>query len=99
MPNAAEHIFVCQKQSQIVELEQYSNEKAKLHPEYINQNKWISSLKRFIEEKELTKEMLTALIERIEVGFDWNIEIKFRYRDEYEHFIEFTHERGVLLHE
>jgi len=51
------------------------------------------------KEKELTKEMLTELIDRIEVGFDWSIEIKFRYRDEYEQLIEFVQRNEGILNE
>ena len=85
------------KSALLSELEQFSLEKEKLCPEFVSQNKRVSFLEQFVEDKTLTREMLTALVERIEVGFNWSLEITLRYRDEYERLLAFARESGVQL--
>ena len=46
-------------------------------------NKWLATFKKFIDDKELTTEMTKTLIERIDVHEGHNIEIAFRYQDEF----------------
>ena len=87
------------KSALLSELEQFSHEKKKLRPEFVSQNKRVSSLEQFAGEKTLTREMLTALVERIEVGFNRSLEITLRYRDEYERLLAFARESGVQLRE
>jgi predicted lipoprotein len=40
-------------------------------------------MERFIDEKELTREMLVAMVARIEITGDRRIEIIYRFADEY----------------
>jgi hypothetical protein len=68
----------------------------KMSPEYADENEYALNFKRFLSEKGLTREMLVALVERIEVDGNRNIEIKFRYADEYERLAELAMESGVL---
>ena len=74
------------------ELEKLTTEKEKLQPEYISGNKWVTLLGRFIEARELSREMLTALVERIEVSGDLRIEITYRFNDERAKMLELVQE-------
>ena len=55
----------------------------KLEPSRFDGNPWVSVMERFMHEKELTREMLVAMVERIEVSGDRRIEITYRFADEY----------------
>ena len=46
-------------------------------------NIWVTKIENFINEKELTYEMVDILIDSIEVCENSNIKINFKYRDEY----------------
>jgi uncharacterized coiled-coil DUF342 family protein len=48
------------------------------------ENKWIAEFRRFEAEQQLTAQMVTALIERIDVYDGGRVEITLRYRDEFE---------------
>jgi len=64
-------------------LQELTDERSRLQPQFVDKNVCITEFERFRKEKVLTREMLTALVERIEVTGDRNVEIKFRFRDEY----------------
>lgn len=51
---------------------------------YSYENQWLSSFRAFRDEKELTKEMVAALIETVELYADRSIQINFKFKDEYE---------------
>jgi hypothetical protein len=53
-------------------------------------NKWFAAFSRFIEAKELTKDMAQALIERIEVSDRNRLSITFKFRDEFEAISEYA---------
>ncbi|MDL2272969.1 recombinase family protein [Oscillospiraceae bacterium OttesenSCG-928-G22] len=72
-----------EKKALAAELSAVTAEAEKLGPAYIDNNPWVSVMERFMDEKELTREMLTAMVERIEVEANRNIHIKFRFSDEY----------------
>lgn len=56
--------------------------------EVINtENKWLQAFLRFRDEKELTREMATELLEKVEIYEDKRIHITFRFRNEYEYLI------------
>lgn len=67
-------------QAAITELEQQQFEQER---RTVN-NPWLKAFSGFQEEKELTDELAHALIERVEVHSDNRLEIKLKYRDEYE---------------
>ena len=46
------------------------------------QNKWFSAFAKFRDEKELTREMLLALVEKIYVNEDKQVHIVLNYQDE-----------------
>lgn len=48
------------------------------------QNKWVTELKQFRENKQFTKEMVAALLERIEIERDNRVTIVLKYESEYE---------------
>jgi hypothetical protein len=54
-------------------------------------------MERFMDEKELTREMLVAMVERIEISGNCKIEIAYRFADEYRRpLLEFiTESEGV----
>lgn len=80
------------------QIEQLQAEKDKLQPTFVENNRWMSMLERFMDEKELTREMVTALIERIEVNGNLNTEIFFKYQDEYKELLSFIRESEGYLH-
>lgn len=47
-------------------------------------NKWLDAFQRFAVDSELTAEMAQALIERIEVNSNNNVEVTYRFNDEFE---------------
>lgn len=63
-------------------LEQLADEKAQLPETNINHNRWFSAFSRFKEEKELSREMLLALVEKIYVNEDKQVHIILKYQDE-----------------
>ena len=65
-------------------LERLTGEKDKLHPSVYEGNNRVALIKRFADEKVLTREMALALIEKITVTGDCQIEIFYRFGDEYE---------------
>ena len=48
----------------------------------VAQNKWASALSSFSDGKELNRELITSIIERIDVSSDGNVAITVKYRDE-----------------
>jgi hypothetical protein len=46
-------------------------------------NKWLTTVSRFMDAKELTSEMAHALIERVEISNYDNVAITFKFRNEY----------------
>lgn len=46
------------------------------------QNRWFSAFAKFRDEKELTREMLLALVEKIYVNEDKQVHIVLNYQDE-----------------
>ena len=63
-------------------LEQLADEKAQLPETNPKQNKWFATFSRFQKEKELSREMLLALVEKIYVNEDKQIHIILKYQDE-----------------
>ncbi len=56
---------------------------------YSYENQWLSSFRAFRDEKELTKEMVAALIETVELYADRSIQINFKFKDEYEELLDY----------
>jgi hypothetical protein len=79
-----------EKSALLSQLEQIKSELKKKAPSFAVENEWAIIFRRFHEEKELTREMLVSLIERIEVDANRNISITFRYKDEYRQLAEFV---------
>ena len=65
-------------------------ESEKLDAGYIDGNPCMSVVDRFIGQKELSREMLLAMVQRIEVDGDRTIHVQFRFRDEYERLEAFV---------
>jgi len=64
------------------QLEHLSEEKSHLPEINSKQNKWFSAFSRFRNEKELSREMLLALVEKIYVNEDKQVHIILKYQDE-----------------
>ncbi|MDR1704677.1 MAG: recombinase family protein [Clostridiales bacterium] len=81
-----------EKEALAAQLTAIMAEAEKLEPGFIDGNPWVSVMERFMDEKELTREMLLAMVERIEITGDRRIEVTYRFADEYKrpllHFIE-----------
>jgi DNA invertase Pin-like site-specific DNA recombinase len=63
-------------------------------PSFWDRNLCVSAFERFQDPKELTREMLETLVERIEVGKDLSVRITFRYRDEFAALAQFLKQNG-----
>ena len=86
-----------EKATLTLELEKLTAEKERLQPDYINGNKWVTLLDRFIESRELSREVLLAVVERIEVSRDLRIEITYRFNDERKKLVELVQESWGCL--
>jgi hypothetical protein len=63
-------------------------------PDYWNNQKYIDVINWFQNQSELTRDMLDALVERIEVDGDMNITIRYKYQDEFTALDQFISENG-----
>lgn len=80
-------------------LDELSIQKHRLDRMLTPKNPWLEALKKFKKNKTITGEMISELIERVEIYSNNTINICFRYRDEFEgllHFIEAEVEEGIL---
>ena len=80
-------------------LDELSMQKHRLDRMLTPKNPWLAALKKFKKNKTITGEMISELIERVEIFSDHTVNICFRYRDEFEgllRFIEGDREVGIL---
>lgn len=63
---------------------------------YTAENRFLTEFRSFMGTDTLTKEMATALVERIYVDADKNIDIRLRYRDEYIALTKFIEGRAAV---
>jgi DNA invertase Pin-like site-specific DNA recombinase len=64
-------------------LESARREKAEFSQSSTPVNKWLAAFRRFMDERELTRDMAHALIERVEVSERNRVTVFFKFRDEY----------------
>jgi len=64
----------------------------RFQPEFWDKNTCVSAFTQFYEAKELTRDMLEKLVERIDVTEDRDIEIRFKFRDEFAALTNFNGE-------
>lgn len=62
---------------------------------YTTENRFLTEFRAFLGTDTLTKEMASALVERIYVDADKNIDIRLRYRDEYMTLLKFIEGRAA----
>lgn len=80
-------------------LDELSIQKHRLDSMLTPKNPWLAALKKFKKNKTITGEMISELIERVEIFSDKTVSICFVYRDEFEgllRFIEAEVEEGIL---
>ena len=63
---------------------------------YTAENRFLTEFRSFMGADTLTKEMAAALVERIYVDADKNIDIRLRYRDEYTALTKFIEGRAAV---
>lgn len=63
---------------------------------YTAENRFLTEFRSFMGTDTLTKEMASALIERIYVDAEKNIDIRLRYRDEYMALLNFIEGRTAV---
>ncbi|GAB6108418.1 recombinase family protein [Fusibacter bizertensis] len=90
----AEYLFTKAKYEKDVtllrsRLDELSMQKYRLDTMLTPQNPWITALKKFKKNKAITGEMISELIERVEIFSDQSVSICFRYRDEFESLLGF----------
>ena len=87
-----------EKQSLVSKLSYITAETAKLESDFVDNNPWLSAMERFINEKELTREMLLTMVERIKVSGNRTVEIKFKFADEYKRMLlQYLEESEAVL--
>lgn len=79
-----------------VRLAELTAEQERLSAMAIPNNQYITAFRPFYGEKTLTREMLLALVKRIDVISDKQIEINFQYKDEYEALIAAAQESKAI---
>ena len=77
--------------ARIMELER-QQEAAKV---YTAENHFLASFSLFKDASVLSREVLTALVDRIEIAEGQHINIRFRYRDEFDKLIDFLREEAA----
>ena len=80
------------------ELERLLSEISTLNPQYISSYESLSVTSKWEHQSELTREMLLAFVERIEVSHDRKLNIMFRYRDELSSLYQLNVESEEYLH-
>ena len=90
----AEYLFTKAKYEKDVtllrsRLDKLSLQKHRFETMLTPQNPWIIALKKFKKNKSITGEMISELIERVEIFSDQSVSICFRYRDEFENLLSF----------
>ena len=63
---------------------------------YTSENRFLTEFRSFMGTDTLTKEMASALVERIYVDAEKNIDIRLRYRDEYIALLKFIEGRAAV---
>jgi hypothetical protein len=71
-------------------LKKSKSEKKKYTQSSTSQNKFLTAFMRFSNSKEISREMATELIERIEISDKNKVHITFKFRDEFEEIQRFT---------
>lgn len=76
-------------------------ERKKFDETYTHENKWLAAFRAFKDEKALTREMVTSLIDTVELCSNNKIEVNFKFKDEYKELVNYldTLETGVKLNE
>ena len=97
----AEYLFTKAKYEKDVidlrkRLDELSMQKHRLDTMLTPQNPWITALKKFKKNKAVTGEMISELIERVEILSDQTVSICFRYRDEFESLLGFIKAEGEV---
>lgn len=63
---------------------------------YTAENRFLTEFCSFMGTDTLTKEMASALVERIYIGADKTVDIRLRYRDEYIALLKFIEGRAAV---
>ena len=61
----------------------------KYHETYAYENKSLSAFREFREEQVLSREMLTSLVQAVELHSNKTIEVKFKFKDEYDELLSY----------
>ena len=81
----------------IARLNQITAEQEHLSAMAVPNNQCITAFRPFYEEKALTREMLLALVKRIDVISNKQVEITFQYKDEYEALVAAALESKAVI--
>lgn len=86
-----------EKAALAVKLEELLAEREQFSPHIADDNQYLAAFRAFYDENDLTREMLLALVERIEVASDKEISIVFKHHDEFEDFVRAVRECEAFL--
>jgi hypothetical protein len=78
-------------------LDELIAEESKHTDTFVYGNKWIAALSRFRDSEELTREILLAVVERVIISGNDEINVIFKHRDEYEALMLHIAESGVSI--
>lgn len=88
----AKSLYENEKLSLYQRLNELKIENQQYTEDHVSENSWVSALEHFKSEKKLTTEMITALVERIEITGDKQVTISFYFQDEYQKLLAFIDE-------
>ena len=64
---------------------------------FVEENKWVTALLRFNNEKQLTRAMLAELVDHVTVAENNRIGVTLKHRDEYEALLNFISESEAVI--
>ena len=70
-------------------------EQSRFSEVYTHENKYLTAFRRFMDAKELCREMLLALIHSIELNADKSIQINFKFKDDVDELTEYFAAQGI----
>lgn len=91
--------YETERAENLARIDELESSLARLQPGFVDENPSIIEFEKFSGVKGLSRDMLTALVERIVVNSDLSVEVFFRYEDEYAPLLAFIKENGDMENE
>lgn len=75
-------VYESKEQKLTTELEQLKIDYSSVKEHSVKDNKWYTAFRRFKDEKMLSRDMLTALVDKVYINNDKSVQVILKYRDE-----------------